>query len=452
MRAVVYLRQSLDRTGMGAAVERQHEDCLAVCERRGSSVVEIFRDNDVSASTGKPRPAYRRMIEAVKAGRIDEVVVWDLDRLTRRPIEVEEWMALNESHGVNLVTIGENVDLSTDNGRMFLRIKAAVARAEVERKGARQRRAQQQAAHSGKPAGGRRAFGYSADSMRINPTEAELVRGAYQAVLEGETLSSIASDWNGRGVTTTVGNPWTHGTVRRLLLNPRNAARRTYRGEVVGPAQWPCLVDDDTFDAAHALLRLPERRTTTGTARLYLLPGLARCHCGAKVTTGRTQHGVRTYRCGQQKGHMSRAAEPIDELVVDVVLERLSRPDATELMYDANKPDLQVYREKVHAIRERQDDLATALAEGVLSLSAVREASERLRAQLRDIESQMASLESADVLAPLVHAADIAATWDDLPLSRQRAVIDILMSVTLLKPLRGRHAFDPASVRIDWRG
>lgn len=453
MRAAVYLRQSLDRTGLGAAVDRQREDCLKVCEQRGWTVVEQFRDNDVSASSGKPRKHYRRMIDTVKGGNADVVVVWDLDRLTRRPIEVEEWMTLHEQHGVNLVTIGENVDLATDNGRMFLRIKAAVARAEVERKGARQSRAQQQAAQLGKPAGGRRAFGYSADSLTVNEAEARHVRAAYQAMLEGGTLRGIASRWNAEGVLTTAGNPWGHSAVRRVLLNPRNVARRTYRGEVVGPALWPPLVDLDTFEAVRGLLRMPERNTTTGTARLYLLPGLALCYCGSPVTTGRTQHGVRTYRCRNRgNGHdLSRAAEPIDELVAALVVERLSRSDAAELLHDTTKPDLEAHRVKAQAIRERLDDLATALADGLLPLPAVRKSSERLHAELADVEAQMANLDRTDVLGPVVTAADVGEAWQMLDLDRKRAVIDTLLTVTLLRPLRGRQRFDPETVRIEWR-
>ena len=186
MQAFVYLRQSFDRTGVGAAVDRQRQDCLAVCEHRGYAVVQVFTDNDVSASNGKPRPEYLRMVEGVKAGRAKVVVVWDLDRLTRRPIEVEDWIALHEKYGVNLITIGESVDLSTDNGRMFLRIKAAVARGEIERKGARQKRAQQQAAEQGKPAGGRRPFGYG-----VPTGETRLVRGEVRPVFDIAQINQL---------------------------------------------------------------------------------------------------------------------------------------------------------------------------------------------------------------------------------------------------------------------
>ena len=252
-------------------------------------------------------------------------------------------------------------------------------------------------------------------------------------------------------MTTTAGNRWSHSTVRRALQNPRYAGLRRYRGEVVGAASWKPLVDGDTFESARALLALPARRTTTGTARLYLLPGLAFCWCGSDVASGRTRHNKRTYNCRASK-HLSRAAEPIDELVQAVVVGRLSRPDAVDLLTEPTTPDLAVYRARAVAIRERLDDLATGLEEGVLTLAAVRRSSDRLHRELAETEIKMHTATHADVLSPLVTSHDVAATWTGLDLKQKRSVIDALMTVTLLAPLRGRQRFDPETVHIEWKG
>jgi site-specific DNA recombinase len=137
---------------------------------------------------------------------------------------------LHERHGVNLVTISEHIDLSTDNGRMYLRIKVAVARAEVERK-APQRRANLQAAQDGRRMGGRRPFGFELD-MTIRETEAAAVRQAYKDVLAGVSLGQIARDWNAAGFYTPLEtrkgeqSRWTGTSVRPVLLNPRYAGLR----------------------------------------------------------------------------------------------------------------------------------------------------------------------------------------------------------------------------------
>lgn len=452
MRAFVYLRQSLDRSGAGAAVDRQREDCLKLCAERGWEVVQTYIDNDVSASSRKPRPQYMAMLEAIDRDEAEIVVAWHVDRLTRKLTDLEHLIELGESKKLRITTVNGDIDLSTDSGRLVGRILASVARGEVERKGARQKRAQQQAAEAGRPAGGRRAFGYDRTGCEVVEDEAAHVRRAYTDLLTGASLSSIAKSWNEAGATTTMGGAWRHDNVRSVLKNPRYAGLRAYRGEIVGKAVWPGVVDRNTYDAALALLSLPERRTTVTTARKYLLPGLALCHkCGSDVATGHTRHGKRVYVCRANKC-VSRKAEPVDELVRQVIVGRLSRPDAVELLSEPAAPGLDMRRARAQVVRERLDDLAVGLEEGLLTLAGVRAASDRLRAELVVLEAEMATSVHADALTPLVKADDVAAAWAACDLRQRRAVIDALLTVTLLTPERGHQPFDPDSVRIDWKG
>jgi DNA invertase Pin-like site-specific DNA recombinase len=452
MRAFVYLRQSLDRAGTGAAVDRQREDCLKLCAERGWEVARTFIDNDVSASSRKPRPEYVKMLGALQAGEAEVLVAWHVDRLTRKITDLEHLIELSQATGLRIATVTGDLDLSTDSGRLVGRILASVARGEVERKGARQKRAQQQAAQQGRPAGGRRAFGYASDGMTVVDTEAQHVRKAYVELLTGSSLNSIARRWNELGLTTTMGGPWRGDNVRAMLQNPRYAGIRTYRGQEVGPAVWPSLVDEDTFRATEALLSMPERRTTTNTARKYLLPGLALCGvCGATMTTGHTQHGKRIYRC-RAAAHISRKAEPVDELVQAVTVARLSRPDALDLLAeDTTTPAAQAAQARAQAIRERLDDLAQGLEEGILTLAAVRRSSERLQAELAKVEAELHNAVHVDVLKPLVTARDVEKAWAAYDLAQRRQVIDALMTVTILKPEQARQDFDPETVRIEWK-
>ena len=88
MKAAVYLRISSDPTGSQLGVTRQREDAATLCAAKGWTPVE-YLDNDISASNGKHRPAYERMLTDIEAGLVGAVVAWDLDRLHRRPIELE---------------------------------------------------------------------------------------------------------------------------------------------------------------------------------------------------------------------------------------------------------------------------------------------------------------------------------------------------------------------------
>lgn len=449
--AFIYLRQSLDKAGSGAAVDRQRQDCLKLCADRGWDVVEEFVDNDTSATSKKPRPAYVRMVEALEAGRAEVVVAWHVDRLMRKLTDLENLIEVAERTGVRVATVTGDIDLSNDAGRLVGRILASVARGEIERKGTRQKRAQQQAAQQGRPAGGRRAFGYTADGIDVIELEAHQIRQGYADLLTGASLKGIARGWNERGFTTTAGNAWRHDNVRGVLKNPRYAGLRSYRGEVVGPATWDPIVDQDTHAAAAALLSLPERRTTLTTARKYLLPGIALCwKCGGDVATGHTRHRKRVYVCRAKKC-ISRAAQPVDDLIEDIVVARLSRPDAAQLLQSNDAPDVASYRSKAAGVRERLDDLATGLEEGLLTLNAVRRSSERLKVELAALDAKIAATTQADVLTPLVTAPDVGAVWASLDLKQKRTAIETLMTITLHSPKQGRQEFDPESVHIEWK-
>jgi hypothetical protein len=240
--------------------------------------------------------------------------------------------------------------------------------------------------------------------------------------------------------------------VRYTLRNPKNAAVVVHRGEEMGAGSWPPIVPEHTYRAAVALLDDPSRRTTPSTARKYLLAGLARCQCGAPVITGRTQHGQRTYRCGQTRGHLSRAAEPVDELVAALVVARLSQPDAADLLVTREEgPDVGALREEATALRTRLGELADLFADGAITKAQFARGTDRTRQALQTAEERLADAGRVSVLGDLVAAGNVRAVWDRLDLDRRRAVIDALMTVTLLPPGRGARTFRPETVGITWR-
>lgn len=81
--AAIYARISSDPTGQALGISRQLEDCRRLAHERGWTVAEEYVDNDISAYSGKSRPAYHRMVSDIQAGARDAVIVYNLDRLTR---------------------------------------------------------------------------------------------------------------------------------------------------------------------------------------------------------------------------------------------------------------------------------------------------------------------------------------------------------------------------------
>jgi len=265
-KAAIYLRISLDHEMDGLAIDRQREQCEALAKHRQWQIVETYVDQSKSATDRtKVRPAYDRMVADYKAGAFDAIICYDLDRLTRQPRQLEDWIDWAEERGLQLVTANGDADLSTDGGRMYARIKAAVARAEMERKSARQSRAHVQRAEQGRPPKGVRPVGYATDGKVIR-REAAAVKAIYSAFDGGASLRGIARALSGIKETDTAkaeqvqgvpklpnhtmtlviernkkraaegliprdvpeDKPWAESTVLGILRNPRYAGYSVY--------------------------------------------------------------------------------------------------------------------------------------------------------------------------------------------------------------------------------
>jgi hypothetical protein len=350
---------------------------------------------------------------------------------------------------IPLATVTGDVDLSTDNGRMIARIKGAVARAEIDRRSARQKRKMRQMAEAGETWASRRPFGYNLDDSVV-PKELAAVASAYEMVLAGHSLMSIIRSWNKLGLKSTLGNEFkSQVSVRKILQNPRYAGLRAYNGEILGKAKWSAAVSEDVYQAVCDILADPARRSGTSTGRVYLLTGIALCGlCGASMdVTSTTRTRRPAYRCRGCFG-VQRQVAPVDDHVTELVVEWLSLPSAADILLDQNRPDLRELRLEASGLREKLDALAIDYAEGLLTRDQLRSGTERVRTRLSQVESVMQDANKARLFKGVV--GDGAQAFSDLMLDRRRAIIDALMTVTFRKA-RGTGRFDPGAIQVEWK-
>ena len=132
LRAALYDRISADQEAKGLGVKRQLDDCRELAARNGWHVVEEFIDNDISAFSGKHRPAYEELQVAMRRREIDVVVAWATDRLFRRARQLEDWVDLVEATGIAIHSVqAGSMDLATPTGRAVARSMTAFASLEV---------------------------------------------------------------------------------------------------------------------------------------------------------------------------------------------------------------------------------------------------------------------------------------------------------------------------------
>jgi len=149
---------------------------------------------------------------------------------------------------------------------------------------------------------------------------------------------------------------------------------------------------------------------------------------------------------------VARQAEPVETFIEKLVIARMSRDDAADLIAvpDAGI-DVAALREEAAAIRRNLEEMAADRAPGVITRAQMLAATERGTIRLDQIADLITEAARENVLASLVAASNVASAWQEMDQSRQRAVIKNLMTITLHSPGRGaRRDFDPATVKITW--
>lgn len=446
--AAIYVRISADPEGRQLGVQRQEEDCRALAGRLGLTVVQVFSDNDVSASrrSRKPRPGYAAMMEAARAGQVSAILAYSSSRLTRRPRELEDLIELAERRGLAVHTVTGSVDLSTSAGRTVAGILAAIDAGEADTISERARRERQQRREQGRWHGGFRPFGFDRDGITPRPTEQALIVAGAQDVLAGRTLAGIARDWAKSCPPPTWRAPfvvrWSTSTVRDVLVNPRVAGMLPNGTRA---RDWEPLVDEATWRGVVAILDDPKRRRAQVNMRL--LTGIAFCGlCGATVHGGVNAQGGATYRCSALR-HLDRKAVDIDTYVRDVLLGFL----ATNRITAAPGPNTSALAGRAAGIRARLVELEESAGDPDGPSPKMLAAAERkLTAELEQVESELASAAGTSALAGLpTDLEELRALWKGADVERRRAILRAApLRITLLSPGRGAHIFRPETVQI----
>jgi DNA invertase Pin-like site-specific DNA recombinase len=458
----IYARISDDREGASLGVERQVADCQQLAARKGWTVAEVYVDNDVSAYSGKLRPEYRRMLDDIKQGHRDGVIVYDLDRLHRRPKELEEFFEITNTAGVyQLASVAGDVDLAKPDGQFHARIMGAVAAKESADKSRRLKRKHEELAAAGKPSGGGvRPYGYTRD-LQIVPEEAAIVTEMARRALAGDSIRSIATDLQERGVRTVKGSVWSQTTIRQLLSSGRISGRREHHGEIVAEAVWPPIITTEMSDRLRRKFFDPSRRTGRSPRR-YPLTGLVYCElCGAKLIARPRANGLRRYICLRNGGAVGCGriyvnAEDLERFIVEAVLYRLDTPALQlhvrdEVLQDAEAANLST---SADADQAQLQELAFAYADKLLSLSEYLTARKRIEDRLQQTTQRIGRLSRHTEITPYVgNAQALRQQWSGLDPARQRAIIAAVLDRIIVgrAPKPGAHKFDPARVRPVWR-
>lgn len=343
-RVLGVLRLSRETDG-STSIERQREAIEHAAARpdRHARVVAWAEDSGVSGGLDPfKRPSLAPWF-AERAGDWDTLMIYKIDRLSRRVAHFSKVLDWCRENGKSIVSVSEGIDLSTPMGTVFAHIIAAFAQGELDTMRGRVEAAKAKRHTEGWWIAGLPPFGYTLERLGDgkgkwlvqHPEYAEMARGFAKAVLEGQSLRSMAMELNERKVLTwqdtisvmagkpTRGSKWTSDSIREVLKNPRVAGFFTYKGEVVEDPETlkPVMVtaepilDAATWEKVVARLATNQRSARTTRSKAMLV-GVGRCGgCGGGVQKAEraitkktgpaagTEYRYVSYRCANKSRH-----------------------------------------------------------------------------------------------------------------------------------------------------
>jgi site-specific DNA recombinase len=450
-----------------SSLETQRERLEAYCRSQENyTVYRVYEDGGYSADS-LDRPALKEMLRDIRAGRLNCILAYKIDRLTRSVKDFHLLMDLFDRHAVKFVSVTQSLDTQNPMGRLLRNVLLDFAQFEREMTADRTRDKMYQRAQKGLWNGGHAPYGYAAENKRLvaHPQESECVRFMFRYFADAPSLSRLRDELHRRGWYTRSGKMWSKTALDQILRNSIYCGLVRFNEERF-KGEHEALVDEGLFTKVQSVRR-DRGHVATKLKRTFLLKGLIRCSdCGSWMTPHYTQkrhkdasvYRIPYYRCTRTM-HFDNSvcrvkhinADQIEKLVVEK-LSGLAQNDAylkmsvDELNDDLNRKTepLEIEAEQLKKrLEEMENEIrryVKALGQGRLSIErleaeiAALEADEQgLQRQYEDLQRKINEMVVRDYNAELLQRtlADFRATFTALtPSEKSEALQCVLKSVT----------------------
>src|SRR3954452_907593 len=354
-RCAIYTRKSseegLEQEFNSLAAQREACEAYIRSQQHEGWLLARNRYDDGGFSGGNlERPAAQRLLTDIRAGRIDIVVVYKVDRLTRSLADFARLVELFDAEGVSFVSVTQQFNTTSSMGRLTLNVLLSFAQFEREVIGERIRDKIAASKKKGRWMGGNVPLGYDASerTLVINPAEAETVRRIFTLYRELGCVRRVKEEGDRLGLHTKCsttangtergGKPFSRGHLYTLLSNPIYTGQIAHKG-ALHPGQQPALIDDASWSIVRDQLATNTRdhRHRAKAAEPSLLAGLLVDARGERLTASHAIKKGRRYRyyvsavlitdAGTDRARGWRlAAREIEEAVIRILADALTSP------------------------------------------------------------------------------------------------------------------------------
>ena len=352
VRCAVYTRKSteegLQQQFNSLDAQREASEAFIVSQKHeGWEVITEHFDDGGYTGGNMERPALKRLLAAIEARKVDCIVVYKVDRLSRSLLDFARIIEVFDNNGVSFVSITQSFNTTTSLGRLTLNILLSFAQFERELVSERTRDKMSAARRKGKWVGGLPVLGYDIDSkggrLIVNPGEAEQVRIMFGLYVEKRSTLPVLQEAQRRGLVTKRwttqdgkvrgGKPFTRGLLHSTLTNVIYTGKVNHKG-VLYPGEHDRIIEQETWDRVHEILQRngSDKGASVRNKLGALLRGILFCvPCGTPMLHTFTMKGSKRYRyyvCynAQQQGWKSCETKSVSAQAVETaVLESIRR-------------------------------------------------------------------------------------------------------------------------------
>ena len=220
--AGIYIRVSTeDQAREGFSLGEQEEKLRQLCKYKDFEIYKVYKDAGISAKNMKDRPAFQQMLEDMKAGKLNYIVAYKLDRVTRSVRDLEVLISTLEQYHCYLICDRDDVNTSTANGRFFVRMLTVLSQLEIEIVSERTKFGLNGAIKAGHIPG-KVPLGYYRDTdktLKVDITTKDIVLRIFELYLEGKSYQTISNILNEEKVLSPNNKKWCDSTIDRIINN-----------------------------------------------------------------------------------------------------------------------------------------------------------------------------------------------------------------------------------------
>jgi len=484
-RCAIYTRKSTSE-GLDQefnTLHAQREACERYIQAKAHEGWQILPDQyDDGGFTGAniERPAFQHLLADIDAGRIDLVIVYKVDRLSRSLLDFAQVMDRFNRAGVAFVSVTQNFSTADAMGRLTLNMLMSFAEFEREMIAERTRDKIAASRRKGIWTGGPVPLGYDVIDKKlvVNPVETPMVREIFELYVEHRSARTVARILNERGRTTKHhrakngnargGGEYAKNSVLRVVCNPILAGYMPYRDEL-HDGEHEAVIATDLFARVQTILETRQKCRSKGVRNpAYILRGVLYCGCGGACTPASARSRgkeYRYYRCVTRNRHGNEActarplpADAIEGFVIDRILEEASSPGLArevevellariEGLRKTHQQHIKVLRPRIKGLKVQGRRLAEQSGE---SEGAARQLIEdritdigreldEAQKQVVDAKRQIAVLDQAEVDGKWVAATlqDFDRIWDVMSLANKGRLVRAIVSKVVVDDARG---------------